>query len=143
MLTKPKRVEADPMLAAFCKAVQERREELGLSQEELAARAGLHRTYISDIERGSRNLSLKSLSRLAAALDTPVSTLIQTAEVKVSTGDYLHLRRSYVREGTGIRRREAMQQQQQHLPDEEEHGKNGAEEAHNCPMCGTELKSEE
>jgi transcriptional regulator with XRE-family HTH domain len=139
MLVKPKRVDTDPMLAAFCKAVQERREELGLSQEELAARAGLHRTYISDIERGSRNLSLKSLSRLAAALDTPVSALIHTAEVKVSTGDYLHLRRSYVREGSGKLRREQMAQQQQEAGD---HGTNGSHTADNCPVCGSEIKKD-
>jgi transcriptional regulator with XRE-family HTH domain len=100
-LAKTKQVPADPLLAAFCQSVQERREDLGLSQEELASRAGLHRTYISDIERGSRNLSLKSLNRLAAALEISVSTLIRSAEQKVTTGDYLHTKRAYVREGSG------------------------------------------
>lgn len=49
-------------------AVKRRREELGLTQEDLAARAGLHRTYLSDIERGTRNPSLVNIDRLAAAL---------------------------------------------------------------------------
>jgi len=40
----------------------------GLSQEELAARAGLHRTYVSSVERGKRNLSLESIYALASAL---------------------------------------------------------------------------
>ncbi len=74
-----------PLLKAFCKVVQERREQLGISQEELAHRAGLHRTYISDIERGSRNVSLRSLIRLATALELTASSLIETAETKAAS----------------------------------------------------------
>lgn len=48
---------------------------MGISQEALAERADLHRTYISDVERGARNLSLESISRLARALAVSVSTL--------------------------------------------------------------------
>lgn len=70
------------MLEAVCKSVHERREELGISQEELAHRAGLHRTYISDIERGARNPSLKTLSRLADALELCTSELIRLGESK-------------------------------------------------------------
>jgi CheY-like chemotaxis protein/DNA-binding Xre family transcriptional regulator len=51
------------------------RSQLGISQEELAERADLHRTYISDIERGARNISLESIGKLAAALDISVSAL--------------------------------------------------------------------
>lgn len=40
----------------------------GISQEELAFRSGLHRTYISDIERGARNVSLKNIEKIAKAL---------------------------------------------------------------------------
>jgi len=50
------------------------RGRLGISQEELAGRAGLHRTYLSDIERGARNLSLESIDKLAKALEIPVTT---------------------------------------------------------------------
>jgi DNA-binding XRE family transcriptional regulator len=43
-------------------AVRARREELGLIQEDLAEKAGIHRTYLSDIERGSRNVSIVTLA---------------------------------------------------------------------------------
>jgi transcriptional regulator with XRE-family HTH domain len=59
----------------FGVAVKQRRHELGISQEELSFRAGLHRTYISDIERGSRNPSLENIDKLAKALELSVSTL--------------------------------------------------------------------
>jgi transcriptional regulator with XRE-family HTH domain len=64
-----------------CVAVKNRRQEIALSQEELSRRSGLHRTYISDVERGSRNLSLKNLQRLAEALETRPSDLIAHAEI--------------------------------------------------------------
>jgi transcriptional regulator with XRE-family HTH domain len=41
---------------------------LGISQEKLAERAGLHRTYLSDVERGARNISLSSIEKLPSAL---------------------------------------------------------------------------
>jgi two-component system response regulator len=59
----------------FGAAVRHRRDYLGISQEELAGRAGLHRTYISDVERGARNVSLESIYRLATALEVPLSVL--------------------------------------------------------------------
>ncbi len=49
--------------------------EMDLSQETLAERADLHRTYIADIERGVRNVSLKNIGKLARALDLTVSKL--------------------------------------------------------------------
>jgi transcriptional regulator with XRE-family HTH domain len=61
-------------------AVKERREELELTQEDLAGRAGIHRTYLSDIERGSRNVSLINVERLAAALDLSLPELFQRVE---------------------------------------------------------------
>ena len=64
----------------FGYAVRVRREALGLTQEDLADRAGLHRTYVSDIERGSRNVSLVNIERLAAALALPLSGLFQRVE---------------------------------------------------------------
>src|SRR5438034_8305659 len=59
---------------SFATVVRAYRGRLGISQEELAGRAGLHRTYVSDIERGARNLSLESIDKLAKALEIPVST---------------------------------------------------------------------
>src|SRR2546423_15172228 len=61
--------------SSFASAVRACRSRLGISQEELAGRAGLHRTYVSDIERGARNLSLESIEKLARALETSVSAL--------------------------------------------------------------------
>jgi CheY-like chemotaxis protein/DNA-binding XRE family transcriptional regulator len=52
------------------------RSRLGISQEELAGRAGLHRTYICDVERGARNVTLQSIEKLAHALEVSVSTLL-------------------------------------------------------------------
>jgi CheY-like chemotaxis protein/predicted XRE-type DNA-binding protein len=51
----------------------------GISQEELAERAGLHRTYVSDVERGARNPSIASIEKLAEALKLSVSALFHRA----------------------------------------------------------------
>jgi CheY-like chemotaxis protein/DNA-binding XRE family transcriptional regulator len=59
----------------FGSAVRKWRSRLGVSQEELAGRAGLHRTYICDIERGARNVSLESIEKLARALEISTATL--------------------------------------------------------------------
>lgn len=56
-------------------AIKQRRQELGISQETLAEQAGLHRTYIGDIERGARNVSLETIEKLAKALQLPISEL--------------------------------------------------------------------
>jgi transcriptional regulator with XRE-family HTH domain len=61
-------------------ALKGRREELGLTQEELAERAGIHRTYLSDVERGSRNICLINIERVAVALALQPSELFRLAE---------------------------------------------------------------
>ena len=61
-------------------AVKDRREALGLTQEEFAERAGIHRTYLSDVERGTRNLSLINIERLAGALALKLSELFRAVE---------------------------------------------------------------
>jgi len=66
----------EDLLRAFALSVRSRRQELGLSQEELAHRSRLHRTYISDIERGTRNVALVNIVRLAEALDVNPGDLI-------------------------------------------------------------------
>lgn len=58
-------------------AVKSRREELGWTQEELADRAKIHRTYLSDIERGSRNVSIINIERIAEALKLEISDLFR------------------------------------------------------------------
>lgn len=64
---------------SFGIAVRAWRTKLGISQEELAGRAGLHRTYICDVERGARNVTLRSIDKLAEALEVSVSTLLADA----------------------------------------------------------------
>lgn len=49
----------------------------GLSQEELAFRAGMKRSYLSDLERGTRNPTVRALGRLAAALEVPACRLLE------------------------------------------------------------------
>ena len=61
-------------------AVKARREELGMTQEELAESAGIHRTYVSDVERGSRNLGLANIDRLGAALRISLTDLFRRVE---------------------------------------------------------------
>ena len=61
-------------------AVKDRREALGLTQEEFAERAGIHRTYLSDVERGTRNLSLINIERVAEALAMKLSELFRAVE---------------------------------------------------------------
>ena len=58
------------VLKAFGSVVRGRRETLdNMSQEELADRAGLHRTYIGGVEQGRRNLSLLNIMKIARALE--------------------------------------------------------------------------
>jgi transcriptional regulator with XRE-family HTH domain len=61
--------------AAFGRRVRERRTAAGLSQMALASKVDLHPTYISDIERGERNVSLVNIRALAVALEVPVGDL--------------------------------------------------------------------
>jgi transcriptional regulator with XRE-family HTH domain len=61
-------------------AVRARREAMSLSQEALAERAGLHRTYVGGIERGERNLSYMNLVAVASALGVAAAQLVAEAE---------------------------------------------------------------
>jgi len=61
----------------FGDAVRKYRLKIELSQEQLADESGLHRTYISDIERGGRNVSIVNIMRLAEALKIRPSQLIK------------------------------------------------------------------
>jgi len=65
------------VLIAFGNKVREARLAKGLSQESLAEKAGLHRTYIGTVERGERNPSLVNLVRIADALAVDLSTLTE------------------------------------------------------------------
>src|SRR5438093_13530048 len=74
MIRSPTKATRHDVKWSFAAVLRACRGRLGISQEELAGRAGLHRTYVSDIERGARNLSLESIDKLAKALEIPVST---------------------------------------------------------------------
>ncbi len=68
------------ILRAFGVALRARREALSLSQEELAFRSEVHRTYISELERGIKNPSLTTLEKLATALGTSKTVLVRETE---------------------------------------------------------------
>ena len=61
----------------FGRGIRRRRQELGFSQERLAELADLLRTYIADIERGTRNLSLINIIKLSRALDLKPAELFE------------------------------------------------------------------
>lgn len=71
---------------SFGRAVRKRRHELNFSQEALAEAAGLHRTYIADVERGTRNLSLVNIFKIATALEMSVGELFTHYIENTSTG---------------------------------------------------------
>ena len=64
----------------FPDVLRELRQEKGLSQEGLAEKAGLHRTYISQIERGIKSRSLRSLEQLAQALGVSMTEVVRRLE---------------------------------------------------------------
>lgn len=69
--------QTDPSATEFGARVRARRLNLGWTQERLAEEAGLHFTYVSSVERGERNISLRNIVRLATALDVDAGTLTQ------------------------------------------------------------------
>ena len=64
-------------LAVLGRRVQQLRKERGWSQQELAAQAGLDRAYLSTVEKGKQNITIGAAARIAAALDTTLSALIE------------------------------------------------------------------
>lgn len=65
---------------ALGQAVRERRKELNLSQEALSFKAGYHVTYVSQIERGVKSPTVRTMLVMAGALEIPLSELMQRAE---------------------------------------------------------------
>ena len=70
----------DTLLKRFGHVVRERRLERNLSQEDLADLCSLHRTYISDIELGKRNVSLTNIDKVAIALGISLAELFEEME---------------------------------------------------------------
>jgi transcriptional regulator with XRE-family HTH domain len=70
----------------FGRRVRATRTGRGLSQEALAFECGLHRTYISDIERGNRNISIANVAKIASALKVPVAELFDFSHLPSEGG---------------------------------------------------------
>lgn len=66
----------EKILERFGNRLREVRQEAGISQEKLAEVAGLHRTYVSSVERGERNISLLNIKKLADALNVAPADLL-------------------------------------------------------------------
>jgi len=64
------------LISILSQNIKKIRQKMGISQEELAHRCGLHRTYIGAIERGERNITLSSLEIIASTLDVDIPTLL-------------------------------------------------------------------
>lgn len=65
----------------FGEALRDLREDRGFAQEELALRAGIHRTYVSQLERGLKTPSLAAIEALSDVLECLPSELVERAEV--------------------------------------------------------------
>lgn len=71
-------MQKSPILEAFGQNVRKFRIEQGLSQEQLADNAGLHRTYIGMIERAEKNITLCNIEKIANALSVNIAALLST-----------------------------------------------------------------
>lgn len=65
-------------------AIRDRRRLVGISQTELGTRAGLHRTFISRVERGASNLAIDALFAIADALDVQATDLLSVAQARAT-----------------------------------------------------------
>jgi transcriptional regulator with XRE-family HTH domain len=72
-------------LLAVGRALRSMREHAGLSQEEFAQLAGLHRTYVGSVERGERNITIGSLKKLTDILEVPPSQVLASAERSINS----------------------------------------------------------
>lgn len=72
---------------AFGQVVRSRRVDLGLSQEELGARCGLDRTYISGIERGRRNPTIQTIWKIAQGLNAPPEEVVKATRAAISEAE--------------------------------------------------------
>ena len=67
----------DSPRAIFAANLRQERTSKGLSQEALAAKVGLHRTYVGSVERGERNISIDNMARLAEGLGVTIQELLK------------------------------------------------------------------
>ena len=68
------------ILVCYGEAIRHIRQKRKISQEELADRSNLHRTYISDVELGKRNISLANIEKIAQALKMRISDIFIEVE---------------------------------------------------------------
>jgi len=66
-----------PARMNFAQRLRKARQKVGLSQEALAAKAGLHRNYVGSVERGERNIAIDNMGKLAKALDVSLAHLVK------------------------------------------------------------------
>ncbi len=71
---------SETILMRFGRAIRKLRRERNISQEKLADLCTLHRTYISDVELGKRNVSLENISKIAVALNISITELFEEME---------------------------------------------------------------
>lgn len=76
-------VAPEPLFVAFGAAVRDLRQRRGLSQEALAERAELQRTYVSEVETGRRNVTLLNLGRIATALGVGIGELMSSTQERL------------------------------------------------------------
>lgn len=77
---RKKLTRIEQTIVTFGRNVQSARQTLGISQEELAFRAGLHRTYIGMVERAERSISLQNAKKISDALNVKLDTLLENGE---------------------------------------------------------------
>ena len=75
--SKPPPAPLSDVTREFGRRVQQRRKELGLTQEAAAERMGLHWTYLGQVERGRRNVSLHNIVRIAEGLEMDAGELVR------------------------------------------------------------------
>jgi transcriptional regulator with XRE-family HTH domain len=73
---------SDELLGALGAAIRAQRTARGDTQERLAEAAGLHTTYLSDVERGRRNIGIINVDRLARALGVDLVALMRETEAR-------------------------------------------------------------
>ena len=73
------------LLSALGSAIRQVREDRSLSQERLAELAGLHRTYISSVEQGRRNVSIENIHKITNALGVSMTEIVQLCEDRLDS----------------------------------------------------------
>lgn len=74
------------ILISFGKVVRLKRKEKNISQEKLAEKSGLHRTYISEVELGQRNVSLVNIKKICDALEMTLAEMFKQVQEERKSG---------------------------------------------------------